>query len=468
MESLQKIKGGIFVMSYLEEIKNDRLKEIAECQKEKIDSTYKYWFLGEHHIDPQDFFGSIYRTYLDDEKRRAFLVGKNFDTQFKCENIEKLIEKQKSFRFFTPSIFWHHIHRTKDQLIWITEITLDFDLKKDGSKRNFTPQQLAYLLKEEFGYLPNAVWKTRTEGNYQVNFVINPMTGTPKSIYYYESIVKRMAILTGADVAAVSAVNLYTIPKKGFWKFSDQIHDIDDFAWVLESEDIEEDLEKKRKEKVISFTEKQIVKHESIQVLLNVDFDQYRNNAAFTIALLYYALGKDAGDALTLLNGEWYDKVNDGRIYSKKGRFKRDEVKTTVESAYSGRYHGPSKEWIYLITGIEFPYNLYKSSYIKKENGYQSADEMKRKIVSWVRENHGQTIKQTELIKELGVGERRFYERLKELKTEGTISFEGQKGRYSKGTTFYYTHEQEKPFDIEIDTSVNTSNIIDYFEGKRA
>lgn len=455
-------------MSYLEEIKNDRLKEVTKRQLDLIDSTYKYWFLGEYNDDPEMFFESIYRTYLEQEKRRTFLVGKNFDKQFKCETVAKVIEKQKHFRFYTPSVFWHHKHRTKDELIWITEITLDFDFKKDGTDREIAPQQLAYILHKEFGYLPNAIWATRTDGNLQAKYLIEAMTGTPKSIYYYESIAKRMAILTGADVTAVSAVNLYTIPKHGFWKFSDKVHDIDDFSWVLEDEEIEKELERKRKEKVISFTEQQIMRHESIQMLLNAEFPHYRNNAAFTIALLYFALDKPAKEAEEFLKDEWFKKVNDGRIYSKKGKFLLKEVKSTVESAYSGKYHGPSREWIYLITGIEFPYNLYKSSYIKK-GVYQTADEVQKKIIDWVRKNDGQTIKQPVLAEELDVPLRSFEKQIAELKKEGVINWTTERGRYSKGSTFHYTFEQEeKPFTIEADTSFNLSNVIDYFEAKEA
>ncbi|GEN55516.1 hypothetical protein [Halobacillus faecis] len=452
-------------MGYLEEIKKEWIHKVAKKQISDVEDEYKQYLLGEYCEDPDEFFSSVYRTFLDEDKRRSFLVNNDFSKQFKCEHVDKILEKQRRFRFFTPSIFWHHKDRTKEELIWITQITLDFDLMKDGSNREFNPQDLAYILDREFGYLPNVVWSSRTNGNYQASYLIKPMTGTARSIYYYESVVKRMAILIGADVAATSAVNLYSIPKSGFWKFSEEIHSIEDFDWVLEEEDIEKSLEKKRSEKVVSFTEKQIMKHESIQALLNAEFVQWRNNAAFTIALLYYALGKSKKEAYDFLNGPWFDLVNDGRFPSRRGKFRRKEVKTTVESAYSGRYHGPSREWIYLITGIEFPYNLYKSSYIKKEDGYQSANEIQLKILKWLESNSGKWVKRKAICASLNIPEKSFRRNLDELHGR-KLDYESKTG--ANGGYFIRDLRSNKDFGVEVDTSVSLDGIIDYSNIKRA
>jgi hypothetical protein len=444
--------------SYFGEIQKDLMKSIKEKQMRWF---FEPKYRGEF-VSAEDFFNDVFRTYLAENNRRTFLVGKTFTTQYRCETLPVLNRKSQNFRFFTPAIYWHHQKRDKENLIWRMDITLDFDFSKDGSGRSYTPEVLAKVIHDEFGYFPNYVWESRTKGNLQCDFLIKPVTGTPKAILYYEAIVKRIALILGADVAATNINNLYAVPHEGIWKFSNDVLDIGDFADVLEDPEIQTLLERKRSEKVISFTEKQIWKHEAIQALLKADFPNYRNHAAFTIALLYYAMGKDEAEAYDFLNGEWFNLVNDGRIYSKKGKFKRREVKTTVKSAYSGKYHGPSKEWIYLITGIEFPINLYKSSYIKKENGYQSADEVRRKIIDWVRENDGQTIKQTELVKSLNVSRRRFGERLEELKQEGIIDYITVKGRYSPGTTFYYTAAKTNPFEAKLDFKEDFDSLIDY------
>ena len=72
-------------------------------------------------------------------------------------------------------------------------------------------------------------------------------------------------------------------------------------------------LENERKQytNVLSFIEHQVMNHKSIKTLLNAEFDGSRNHAGFTIALLYYALGKSREETLEFLNGEWFRKVNE-------------------------------------------------------------------------------------------------------------------------------------------------------------
>lgn len=458
-------------MGYLEDIKNDRLKIVAAKQQDDVaDMKYGFYEIGQYRkytkLGKEYFFKKQYRDLLDEEKRRTFLVSADFEKQFKADTIEIFLKKTNNFRFFANGVFWHHKKRTKEELIWITSIVLDFDFKKDGSNRMFSPHEIAFLLHREFGYLPNDVWATRTEGNYQARYIINPMTGTEKSIYLFEAIAKRMAILMGADVVATSSVNLYTIPKSGFWTFSEEVHDISDFEWVLEDESIISDLKRKEKEKVISFTEKQIMNQEAIRCLMNVEFDSYRNHAAFTIALLFYALNKSSAEAYEFLSGEWFEKVN-GPGWSK--RFRLKEVKSTVKSAYSGKYNGPTKEWIYALTGIEFNYNLYKSSYIKKEisdGGYRSANQVQLKILEWLKDNDNRKIKSTELADALDIPRRSFIRNVKELKSNGFIGFESKTGPNG----YILMKDLRKgvsPFVIEPDTSVVLDNLINYFEEEK-
>lgn len=452
--------------TYLENIKDYQEKALYLFDPDP-------WF-GTLIKSEKEFFQDIYRTYLQGNQK-TFLVGKDKEKAFACRTIEKVLEKQKKFTYFTPSIFWHHKLKTKEHILWITQITLDFDLSKDGTGRKFCPKELAQLVHYELGIYPSYIWETVTPGNYQMSFLLVPMTGSPKSIYLYECIARRMAVLFGADLGAINANNLYRKPRKEIWKFSNDIFDIEDFKILFEDEENEAKIKKIREEnKIVSFTEGMIWRHESIQKLLNAEFIEWRNHAAFTIALLFYALGKDSEDAsdffYTPLPGEtdsWWDKVNDGRHGSKY--FAKREIKHSIKSAFSGKYHGPSKAWIYLLTGIEFPFNLYKSTYIKKENGYISGDVTRRKIIDWVRDHDGSTIKQPELAHLLGLKERSLKRKIKELKAEGIIDFITKTGRYSSGTTFRYTYQAHKKFTVVEDHSFDINDVVDYFgEEKQA
>lgn len=434
-------------MSYLNNIHSEFLKTINDRQDflflPYVDSV---------KVDAEEMFQQIYRNLLNEKNRRTFLSNWNVTKQFKCESIEKVIEKQNNFIYFTPAVFWHHMKHTKNELIWLTCIILDFDFSKDGTNRSYTNEELAGILLNEFDVLPNFIWDTKTKGNKQVAFIINPMAGTMNSMYLWESIVKRMSIITGSDFNSTDCVHQFRIPKKGLYKFTDTIYDIEDFSSVLENEEINEMLEKERNrfKKVHSFTEYQILNHKSIRMLLDAEFSGSRNHAAFTIALLYFALGKDADEVLTLLNGEWFRKVNENA----SKRYLRREIKDSVKSAYSGKYSGPSKEWIYTLTGEEFPFNLWKSSYIKKtgKRERRSGEEIRGKIINWVRENTGQTIKQPELSETLDIPLRTLKLNISKLEKEGIIQLETQKGRYSKGTTFTYIPNET--FEIEYDNKL--------------
>ncbi|MFD4854453.1 helix-turn-helix domain-containing protein [Bacillus mycoides] len=438
-------------MSYLADIHKKFLQDI----KERPESLFQP-YLVHSKVDSDVMFEMIYRNLLEAEKRRTFLVNRTVDKQFKCDSLEKVIQKKKNFTYFTPSIYWHHKSRTKEEVIWLPAIILEFDLTKDDTERNYTADQLAGMILNELEVQPNFVWDTRTKGHYATCFLLKPLTGTAQSIYYYEAIVKRMAIITGADFASTDAVHLFRIPRKKIYQYTDDIYDIDEFAHVLENEQINTMLEQKQREfkgNIVSFSEKQIMNHKSVKMLLDAEFTAYRNNAAFTIALLFYVLGKSDKEAIDFLNGEWFNKINDGRIYSKRGKFKRKEVITTVKSAFSGKYSGPSKEWITYLTGEEFPFNLWRSSYLKKDDEeriYQRGQAVREKIMAWVRENTGAQIQQNTLIEELGVSRRTFIRSIQELKDEGIIEYETQKGRYSKGTTFTYI--PNKTFEYEVDT----------------
>lgn len=438
-------RRGVIFLGYLSNIHKRFLDKINEKQD--------FMFLPNlsgRRVKSDVMFQQIYRNLMDEKNRRTFLANLNITKQFKCESIEKVIEKKGNFTYFTPAVYWHHRKHTKEELIWLTCIILDFDFSKDGTGREYSSDELAGILLNEFDLTPNFIWDTKTKGNKQVCFLIEPMAGTMNSIYLWEAIVKRLSILTGSDFSSTDAVHIFRIPKKGLHQYSDEIYDIEDFAFVLEDEEINSLLEKERRNfsKVLSFTEHQIMNHISIKKLIEANFDGSRNHAAFTIALLYYALGKDKEEVLELLNGEWFRKVNENA----SKRYLRREIKDSVKSAYSGKYSGPSKEWIYTLTGEEFPYNLWKSSYVKKdanERKYKIGEEVRQKIIYWVRENTGQTIDQKELAQLLEIPYATFKKQISKLKEESVIEFKAMRGRYSKGTTFTYL--PNKTFEVEYD-----------------
>jgi hypothetical protein len=53
-------------------------------------------------------------------------------------------------------------------------------------------------------------------------------------------------------------------------------------------------------------------KHKAVLALMNNEFDGSRNEAGYTLALLFYAMGKDIGECEEFFYGEWFPNVYKG------------------------------------------------------------------------------------------------------------------------------------------------------------
>ncbi|HGO9422665.1 TPA: HTH domain-containing protein [Bacillus cereus] len=456
-------------MSYLHSIAKHFLENIQERQAFLLEPN-----VSAKKVSKSTFFSAIFRKSLEEENRRAFLVNKNEMSvkQFRCDQLDLFIKKSERFSYFTPAVYYHHRTRTKENLSYLNCIILDFDLAKDGTKRKYTTDDVAYACLNEFDALPHYVYPTKTEGNYNAVYLINPMIGTKNSVYLYEAIVKRMAILTGADFASTDAAHIFRVPSDEIYNYqsSSEIYDIEDFSDVLHNQEINSLLEKERarylrSNKVISFTEHQILNQKAVKMLLKAEFEHYRNHACFTIALLFYALQKSEEDALDFLTGEWFEKVNDERFST---RFTLKEVRDSVRSAYRGRYSGPSREWVEFLTGEAFYFNIYRSSYVKKadnERKYQRAEKVKEKLLEFIKDNQDKPLKRDYICSVLDIAGRTLSRQIKALQEENQITFESKPGK-NGGYVFKYTVQDE--FNVEINTK-NTYKLEDYnLDKKRA
>jgi hypothetical protein len=61
---------------------------------------------------------------------------------------------------------------------------------------------------------------------------------------------------------------------------------------------------------------------------------------------------KDEGESYEFLNGVWFNLVNNEMYFSKMVSLNGERSKRSLK--VPGKYHGLSKEWVYLIIGIEF------------------------------------------------------------------------------------------------------------------
>lgn len=456
-------------MSYLKKIHDEAMQDIKLHQLSLFDPQIEGI-----EVDIKKFFESIYRgnhqvVKLIKGKPTKFInfvhlikfkslkdAEEEVVVKFVCDSLKKLLENSPYYEYFTINQLNSPKHRTKEHLSSLNCFVLDFDLQKDGTDRRYTADELAYIIFNEINIYPHFVWETKTEGNYQACFIINQTSGLMKYVMLFESIAKRLSIVLGSDFAATVANKLFRIPKKSIKQYADteEIYDMDDFKFVFENEFINQRLEQFENEfkenKVINFTEKQLINSAAIQALINCELEDMRNHACFTLALFFYSIGRDKEEVLQFFLNEWYPKANRG--FGK--RFLKSEIRSCVKSAFSGRYAGASREWIESLSGHPFNYSVYRSTYIS-QGKYMKKSEIRSKIINWIRENPNTIISQKTLAEILKIGLRSIERNLKEMEQEGVLEMMIEyQGKKRLGTRFElkiegFTLEKSNRFNFD-------------------
>lgn len=430
------------------------LSEIHRKNIEGIKKRQEFIFEPRRHGDATtliNFFNYLYRDSIKEGKKYAFLG--NFDgikaKQFSCDSLEKIEKKHKKFVYYSPNTYYHPLEKVKDRLTRLNAIVLDLDFAKDGTNRQMTADEVAYLLFNEFDMYPHFVYESRTKGCYHALYLIDPMAASKDSIYLYEAISKRMSILVGSDFASTDATHYFGIPTGEIYKYENPIntYSIDDFRFVFDDEEINKSLKDKRNQykkgsNVISFSEETLLRHPAIQKLMECDIVSHRNNACFTLALFFYSLNWSQERTEIFFEDQWYSKANSTQFDK---RFTKKEMNKSIKSAYSGKYAGASAEWIEFVTGEEFDFQIYRSTYIKKDL-YMSKNTLRSRFIEWLRKNGGKEVKQKELAGVLNVSYRSLQIQIKQMVEEGVIVVQSQKGR-GKGTKFFL---KENEFNVEL------------------
>lgn len=406
----------------------------------KKEQDYFFDVLRGHKTIYRDvFFEMVFGKHIKTDDKRMFLVNvidEHTARHFSCDEMVKIYKRSDKFGYFTANTFNHPRDRIKEKLENLIFIGLDFDLAKDGSGRDFTADQLATVIYNELEFFPHFIWESKTKGNFQVGFLINPMIGSPKSVYLYEMILKRLAIILGADIFATDATHLFSVPEY-VYQYEDEkkIYDIDDFRFVLEIEWINDTLEKRRKEfenSVIDITEQRLLRQPAIQKLMNAELVGFRNNACFTLGLFLYSLNRTYEHTLSFFENEWYPKLVENQ---NAAGFPVREMHRCIKSAFSGKYSGAKPEFIELVTGEEFYLAVYRSTYFKKkeeERVYMSKTKLRTRLIDWIRQNNSKPVTQKELAELLDVSYRTLKLQIKALKDEGVISVTTSRGRNAK------------------------------------
>lgn len=439
---------------------NIKLKYVLFPKKELTLKEFFEIIIGDR-FEKKDFLMEIYHDY----------------NQVKhCKDMKEVMYYSKWASHFVPNTFYKWCDRSLENLRCSQWMFFDFELKKSNGKA-FIPAEVYQIFVDVVGFEPTIIKQSKSYGNYHVGLKHTPINGSTESSYLFQRIQKMIGERVGTDLGALGANHNFSIPNNGerIFYFGDNTIDFNVMKdwWYTE---ITKENKKKtysNSERVTSITEHLVWKHEAIKALQECDVDGSRNEAGFTLALLYYALGKDQGECEEFLYEQWFP------IVPQRGKpYHFTALKASIKSAYSGKYKGPSKEKIEGLTGIEFNIRIARSQY-KKEK-LHNKNENRQAIINYFREKGGVITGMTQkaLIEDICKTQispmgKKFSDdsikrNLRKLRDEDTISWEstGSGGNTKDKTTVFTLKEgiQESSETI-VETIIEEDNNV-YLYGK--
>lgn len=440
---------------YIREIQPLEKKEKQKRKKKEIGIN----------ITQEEFFRMIFREHFDhrrgekDKKGRriylrSFLADIDADNHLiekvaSASYIEKLIKQAKKYGYFTPNMFISHKFFTKEMLSLLGVIVLDFDL--DAVNMIMTKEELFKYIKKKLKTEPAMIWDTKTKGNYQAAILIEPMTGTPKSVHLYEQIVKEMCFKLGSmvDVACANANHLFSIGQNNkrksrlTRKYNETVHSIDDFRWLLVERD--ERRKKENPSKIKDFSKEAIRRHSAIKALFEGENITWRDHACFTLGLVMRFLGYSETECENYILSVWQPKVDNLSVYGE--HFTRREAEKCVRHAYSGKYKCFHSRWVEVCTGLECNLKGYFRFADENKGIYKTGN--KKRLVEFLKANDGMFEgTREELAVAIGINPRTIERVLSELKKENELNFETVRGA---GKTTVYTLAENKEMVIGFD-----------------
>lgn len=392
-------KGKKFETELIETSATGRFSKVIK------DTTYDniklfYTLFPKKELDLREFFEIIVGDRFEQKHKEYIMeVYRDYHQVRHCKSIDELMYYSTWAHHFVPNSFFKWNDRSLENLRCSQWMVFDFERKRSNGKA-FIPAEVFEIFRQTVGFEPTIIKQTKSYGHYHVFLKHTTINGSTESSYLFKRIQKKIAQIIGCDMGALGPNHNFSIPKgeQKIFYFGDNTIDFNVLKKWWYNEVSKENARKAYEmdtEKVPSITEHMVWRHPAILALQNHEYDGSRNEAGFTLALLYYALNKDQGDCENYLYNEWFPRVPiRGDVYHVSA------LKASIKSAYSGKYVGPSKEKIEALTDIAFDIRIRKSTY-KKEK-LHNKNENVQAIINYFRENGGQVeMTQKELIEDI-------------------------------------------------------------------
>jgi hypothetical protein len=292
-----------------------------------------------------------------------FLLGAHLDTGVKLNNRAWAFVAGRDFRpvgvrtyagldakigggavYFTPNTFYSWREKTKSALRWLNAIFADID----------DPEMTMLDLLDRCweGGLPHPSLVNKTPNGLHAYWKIEPVRATKKAVRLYSKLLRSVAAVVDGDPAAATPERQLRIPGNAVY-YNPTVYVLRDFSdWQNENNenaDTETPTPPLRTAGAVVAAE--ILGHPAVQKLLQGVEKGKRDNAAFTLALCYRAVGYDQEHALGELTA-WNMR--------NKPPLMTPELQKAVKSAYGGKYQGPSADWIRELSGLDFKHRVIR------------------------------------------------------------------------------------------------------------
>ncbi|WP_433595444.1 hypothetical protein [Lysinibacillus xylanilyticus] len=385
----------------------------------------------------------LYRDYFDyhkSEKRKkhyAFLFQRDKNGVIDQTNkkyvstIDNLLNQVKKNDCFTPALFYDNRSFVKENLSLMSAIVFDFDLL--AKKVVMTKEEVFNFVKDKLGIELSILWDTKTKGNYAGAILIESMSGQPLSVHLYEQILKEMLLkLDGiVDTSCFTANHLFSLPvnskktNREIRFYNDRIYSIDEFRYLLSERDKRREIEGESSS--ISMTN--LLNHPAIRALYNGEVTGYRNNAAFTLALVFKTLRKSEQECMDYMHSNWYFNVQNGFDH----KFTKNELTNCIRHAYSLRYKSFHSDYVEMVTGL--PCNIVRVSTYHPTGKHKMGNEHKLRL--FFQEKGAISSNVSELVQLTGIKTRTLESLLKKFKERNELQYETKRGRGLK-TLYVY------------------------------
>nr|ARS43230.1 RepR [Streptococcus suis] len=372
-------------------------------------------------------------------------------------SMEAVEENQTVFTHWTPNVYRYGTYSQKkpritkghseNNLRQINAFYIDFDFKNQSENINFSDILVSSL---DLGFMPTLILKT--ENGYQAYFILKDAAYVTAATEFKVVNVAKMISQNIRnhfikDLPVDMTCNHFgiaRIPREDNIEYFEQ-NNVYTFAewfnWSMQQDDLT--YSKKPNFLVLSGTEGQKQIDEPWYRLLKNTSKirgekalMGRNNVIFTLALANYASGVAYSDCMEELSD--YNAELEVPL-------KKNELKKTVASAYSGKYEAANRDFIKILCQTWVSSDLTTKDLFIRQGWYKfkkSRDQRQRSHFSEWREDFWNYIKQKtnsdspylrvkkkEITAAIGIPERSLDYVLKTLQSEGKILYSFKRGR---------------------------------------